>query len=390
MTEGKFMSYSLAAVIFLIAIHLFHSQLLTIYNPLNYLGFHTILELFSISISASIFFISMRMFKKNQLRSSLLLGATFFLVGMIDVLHTLTFKGMPFFFSESSIPKATWFWVIARVIEAVFILVLLLVPDRKISKKFGPITFLFCTSFIISIAFFIFQSENHLPALVIEGKGTTLLKNTIEYFVSFLHFVAMVLVLYRYYIDKKEDHLYQALAFTLLFLSELIFTIYKSVYDLDNFSGHIFKVIGYYFIMKGFLFIPTSVKKIELETVPESALRKILHEQEGIIFKFIKVDEDFIHTFCDGELLKTLDISQSSIVDKSIQEFIPVEGEYIIKYYSRAWHTGEIVRFTVVHNQLSLFVVLKPLTKDGAVYEVIGSVIDITSSHLFNKQVSNI
>jgi hypothetical protein len=390
MTEGKLMSYSLTAVFFLIAIHVFHSQLLTIYNPLNYLGFHMILELFSISISASIFFISIRMFNTTQLRSSLLLAASFFLVGMTDLLHTLTFKGMPYFFSESSIPKATWLWVIARVIEAVFILAFLLLSDSKISKKFRPITLLFCTIFIILITYFIFQFENHLPALVIEGKGTTLLKNTIEYFVSFLHFVAIVLVLYRYYIDKKEDHLYKALAFTLLFLSELIFTIYKSVYDLDNFSGHIFKVIGYYFIMKGFLFIPTSVEKLELETVPESALREMLHEQDGLIFKFIKLDEDFIHTYCDGGLLKTLNIPQTSIVDKSIQEFIPVEGEFIIKYYSRAWHTGEKVRFTVIHNQLSLFVVLKPISKDGSVYEVIGSVIDISSSRSIHKQVSNI
>lgn len=254
MTEGKFMLYTLAGVLFLSTFHIFDAQILMFYDPNNYVGFHTILEFFSISISASIFLFGWKLFEATRSRNFLFLSAVFFLVGLTDLLHTLTFKGMPYFFTESSIPKATWFWVIARSIEAFFILIWLVPPDRRASRRAHHLMFFLCTVFIAAIAFFIFQHENKLPLLVIEGNGTTTLKNSIEYVVGFLHFLAIVLMLYRYYIHKKENYLYSALAFTFLFLSGLVFTIYQSVYDIDNFIGHIYKSIGYYLLMKGFLF----------------------------------------------------------------------------------------------------------------------------------------
>ncbi len=84
--------------------------------------------------------------------------------------------------------------------------------------------------------------EGSLPLLVIEGKGTTVLKNSIEYFVSLILFVSLIISLYHYYLEKSEEKLYFALALVFLLLTELIFTIYQSVFDLDNFLGHVFKV----------------------------------------------------------------------------------------------------------------------------------------------------
>jgi hypothetical protein len=263
MTEGKFMFYTIAAVFFLLLIHIFQAQILILYNPINYVAFHTVLEFFSISISVSIFLYGWKKFEDSKSRSYLLLSVIFFLVAMTDLLHTITFKGMPHFFTESSIPKATWFWIIARMLESSLILLFLLLPDKKLKHDSRPIILFSCMVFIILMAWSIFYYEDRLPLLVIEGKGTTFLKNTIEYMVSSLHLIAIILTLYRYYIDKKELHLFNALAFTFLFLSELIFTIYQSVYDLDNFSGHILKVIGYYFLMKGFLYYPLSKEKLD-------------------------------------------------------------------------------------------------------------------------------
>lgn len=89
---------------------------------------------------------------------------------------------------------------------------------------------------------------------IIEEKGTTLLKNSIEYGISFILFISLVISLYQYYLEKSEEKLYFALAFVLLLLAELIFTIYHSVFNLDNFLGYVFKVYGFYFILKGISF----------------------------------------------------------------------------------------------------------------------------------------
>ncbi|MFK9090078.1 MASE3 domain-containing protein [Bacillus salipaludis] len=110
-TEGRFILFSLLAIVLLMSIHLFQPQIMTFYNPKNYVGFHTLLESFSISISAAILLYGLKCYGKNYSSRMLLLSFTFLLVGTLDLLHTLTFKGMPFFITESSVAKATWFWV---------------------------------------------------------------------------------------------------------------------------------------------------------------------------------------------------------------------------------------------------------------------------------------
>jgi PAS domain-containing protein len=383
------MGYTLVSVLLLILIHIFQPHILTIYNPENYLGFHTILEVLSITLSAYIFLYGWRMFATTKMRSYLILATIFFLVGMIDLFHTLTFNGMPYFFSDSSIPKATWFWVIARSIESIFILIFLLLPNKQLKRDNRPIVLTLSCLIIFAIVGFIFTFENSLPALVIEGKGTTFLKNIIEYFISFLHFVAIVLMLYRYYINKKESYLNNALAFTFLFLSELVFTIYQSVYDLDNFIGHIFKVCGYYFIVKGFFYQPSSQVAKSEEAIKEGELKHIVNEHDGLLFRFTKVEEEYIHTYCNGGLFNVLQLSSTDVVGKSIHDIIPVDGEYIIHYYYMAWNKGEIVRFPVDIDNQTFFVSLKPVVIDGEVTEVIGSAFDMTEALNHRRHVSS-
>lgn len=109
LSEGKFLIYTTSAIILLIGIHIFNQQLTAFYNPDNYVGIHTLLEVFSISISAAIFLYGLKGFGKTKSRLMLLLSFTFFVVGALDVMHTLSFKGMPYFITESSVAKATWF-----------------------------------------------------------------------------------------------------------------------------------------------------------------------------------------------------------------------------------------------------------------------------------------
>lgn len=254
-TEGRFIILSLLAIGLLMAIHLFQRQILAFYDPANYVGFHTLLESYSISISAAIFLYGLKCYGKNRSSRMLLLAFTFLVVGTLDLLHTLSFKGMPYFFTDSSAAKATWFWVTARVFQSCFILALLLIPDRNLKRDYRGGIVLVGMVFASTIGYVIIQFENSLPILMVEGRGTTFLKNGIEYVISFILFVSLVITLYQYHLEKSEAKLAIALAFVFLLLTELIFTIYQSVFDLDNFTGHLFKAAGFYFILKSFYFL---------------------------------------------------------------------------------------------------------------------------------------
>jgi hypothetical protein len=97
-------------------------------SPNDYLPMHTLLELLSIVVSCMVFGLawSLRWQANNSHR--MLLGAGLLAVALIDVAHMLSYPGMPDFVTPSSPEKAINFWLAARFISP--LLVLLLVALR--------------------------------------------------------------------------------------------------------------------------------------------------------------------------------------------------------------------------------------------------------------------
>jgi hypothetical protein len=379
MSERRFLVYIVSAVLLLMLIHLYHSNLSTYLNPENYIAIHTILEFFSMAVSFSIFSYGWKLFNFSRSRKILLLSFLFFIVGMLDLLHTLSFKGMPFFITESSIAKATWFWISARIIESLMMVIVLIVPDRQLQLDPRRACLLLCAVVIGSISFMVFKYEQSLPLLVIEGEGTTILKNLFEYSVSFLHFISIVISLYFYNEGKNGQHLYIALAFTFLFFSGLIFTIYQSIYDIDNFTGHIFKALGYFFIMKGFYF-----SRIADDSFLKDPQEKIWRQTEemiqthyGIIFKLTKQGNDFIHQIIGGALLDDLGFTPNEVNGKTLAEFLPGKAARIEKYYECVWKNNEKIVFDIEIGGNTYAISLMPVMNNGQVIEIAGAVMGI-------------
>ncbi|WHX40096.1 MASE3 domain-containing protein [Mesobacillus sp. AQ2] len=379
MSEGRFLIYTIAAVMFFMLIHLYHSDLSPYLNPENYIAIHTILEFFSIAVSFSIFSYGWKLFGFTKSRKILMLSFLFFIVGVLDLLHTVTFKGMPFFITESSIAKATWFWVAARVAESLLIVLVLILPERQLKMDSRRICLALCTIVLGTIMYMIFRYEQSLPLLVIEGEGTTLLKNVIEYGVGFLHFISIVISLYFYHEGKDGQHLYVALAFTFLFLSELVFTIYQSVYDIDNFTGHLYKAAGYFFIMRGFYF--STIADDSFFTGPREKVwsqpEEMIQSHYGIIFRLTKQGNDFIHKIVGGGLLEDLGFTPNEINGKTLKEFLPEKAGRVEKYYECVWKNNEKIVFDIEIGGNTYAISLMPVLNNGEVVEIAGAVMGI-------------
>ncbi len=107
-------------------------------------------------------------------------------------------------------------------------------------------------------------------------------------------------------------------------------------------------------------------------------LADTIRQQQGIIFKYHKVDESFIHTFFDGELLYKLGWIPKQIIGHKFKPLLGQEElDNLIHNYQVAWQ-GHDVNFELKWKQSTLAVTLKPITKGTKVVEVIGSMIDIT------------
>nr|WP_106782638.1 EAL domain-containing protein [Lysinibacillus timonensis] len=130
--------------------------------------------------------------------------------------------------------------------------------------------------------------------------------------------------------------------------------------------------------------IDITEKKRALQVAEEiqKSLRDLVRQQQGMIFKYIKVGEDFIHTICDGELAYKTGLTPEFVVGKSLEQIFEQEdAEVTLQYYERAW-LGEEVDFEgkLANNSIVYLAALRPIFEDGKVVEVIGSVVDITKS----------
>lgn len=110
----------------------------------------------------------------------------------------------------------------------------------------------------------------------------------------------------------------------------------------------------------------------------ELELKDTIRRQQGIIFKFKKQNNRFIHTLCDGQLLYELNNRPEQIINKDLSEFQSEQvSEFMRDYYEQAWQ-GNDITFEVTLRERICVITLRPIKREEEVIEVIGSCIDIT------------
>lgn len=216
-----------------------------------YLAWHNLFELMSILISFAVFFVAYYTYDQTSDLRAIFLGSVFFLIGAIDLLHTLSFKGMPDFFgANTGANRATTFWIIARLFSGLGFLIAALIPaDRK--SRINRLYFVVIPA-IISAAVFISVSycPQIYPQMYIEGKGLTEIKIDLEYVVMALCAAAIIVFMREY--KHTKDFLTVVFSGSLLLriFSELAFTNYSRVYDIYNYLGHVYKILAYFIVFR--------------------------------------------------------------------------------------------------------------------------------------------
>lgn len=117
----------------------------------------------------------------------------------------------------------------------------------------------------------------------------------------------------------------------------------------------------------------------ELLKSAQRELQDTIRLHQGMIFKYKKIKNRFIHTQCDGELLYRFGILSSQVIGKELEDFLPYQNAIDkTAYYRRAWEGEEYVTYEDELNGINYLATLRPIKKAGVVVQVIGSCIDIT------------
>jgi len=229
--------YSTAAI--------FNDQFMHFMSITGYLTWHVIIEFIGILVAFSIFTVTYFVYEESADLSMIILGCAFLTMGILDMLHTFSFKGMSdFFISNSSANRATTLWILSRTFGSIGVLLSVSIPFRvkfHIKKEVFAIS---TTVFSILLFLIVTFIPNFFPPMFIDGKGLTITKIVMEYVVIIIMAITFIIILTKYKrTGQRLEHQF-LIALILMMFTEFAFTNYGSVYDVYNYIGHMFKIIA--------------------------------------------------------------------------------------------------------------------------------------------------
>ncbi len=214
----------------------------------NYLLAHTLIELYAVIISFTIFYLAWNSRKYSDNNYLLLLGIAYLFVGGLDLLHTISYRGMGVFTgSDANLP--TQLWIAARYVESISVLIAPAFIVRRLRAGFAFTGYVVVTLVLLLSIFY----WKIFPDCYVAGSGLTSFKVISEYIISALLIVGgWRLYLNRVNMDRSVFKLLIA-AIILTIASEMAFTLYTDVYGLTNFIGHAFKLVSFYLLYRAII-----------------------------------------------------------------------------------------------------------------------------------------
>ncbi|QGG48329.1 PAS domain S-box protein [Heliorestis convoluta] len=242
-----------------------------------------------------------------------LVGFGFFVVAVMDVIHTISFIG----YFQSPLDQhdlSSRFWVAGRFVEA---LVLLLISKNIIFRttKWNWLLMSLLLSIILSV--FLFYPPA-MPSLFINGQGATGTKILMEIVITSMFALALFFRYRKFNSWSTEKDRYVFLALLITIPGELIFAVFTSVNSYLMVLGHLLKICYYYYLFKG-IFVSTITAPYRDLELSSERFYKIFHKVP-VSLSIVSID-DYKYVDVNKEWVATTGYSREEIINKSQNEF---------------------------------------------------------------------
>jgi signal transduction histidine kinase len=217
-------------------------------SRLNYLLFHSSVEVFSIVIAFAIFAIawnSRRIMDSNYL---LFIGIACLFVGGVDLLHTLAYSGMGVF-PEHGANLATQLWIATRYMLSFSLFAALFFANRKFRPSLVIAGYAVVTALLFGSIFY----WGNFPQAFVDGVGLTPFKVASEYVISFILLCAIGLLIRKRSEFSGDVVKLMVAAMAVAIAAEMAFTLYSDVYGVANMIGHLLTLVSFYLIYKALI-----------------------------------------------------------------------------------------------------------------------------------------
>jgi len=218
-------------------------------TQVNYLLFHTLIELISVVIAACVFTLTWNSARYISNPYLLVVGISYLFIGILDLMHTISYKGMPIFTDYDY--YANQLWIAARSLESVTLLAgfTLLLKGRRVSTAALFLLNTVVSSVLLASIFY----WKVFPVCFVEGVGLTPFKIYSEYAICLVLAASLVLLIKNR--QRFTVSVYRFLRWSIIctIVSELAFTFYIDNYGISNLVGHYFKLFAFLMIYRAII-----------------------------------------------------------------------------------------------------------------------------------------
>ncbi|GLY11605.1 SpoIIE family protein phosphatase [Pseudobacillus badius] len=250
-TEKKAHLYMWSSFAVFLSLISFSGLFSSAYEPLknNFTLIHFVLEFVSIAVSAIIASNGWVAFTHTLAMNRLLFSSAFVAVAFFDLMHILTFSGAVTFIETDASSLTIWFWVLGRLAQSASLAFIVFSTDRGTAPRSTRWLTYGCSLLLaVLISIMVILYSGSWPALVQYGHPTKV-KNAAEYLFIAIHLLMLVKSAIVYRKQQRIELLLIMLSSYSLIFSSWLMTLYQSPYDYLSFGGHLFKVLGYFFLV---------------------------------------------------------------------------------------------------------------------------------------------
>lgn len=235
----------------------------------SYIALHSALETCSIVVCVLVYVVARATTRDQRNRNMTLLGVCFLGVALLDFMHTQSYFGMPALITPSSPGKAINFWLAARLLAACALVAIAFlswertVPARELRRWTA-----WMMLGVALVSWVFLYRPQWMPQTFVPGQGLTPFKIWAEYVIIALSCVA-AFGFYRLIARPRAegsapiafDPVALLAASAVTAMAEMFFTIYTDVNGIFNVLGHVYKVIGAWFLYRGL--VATNLSEVE-------------------------------------------------------------------------------------------------------------------------------
>lgn len=217
----------------------------------GYLSFHTLLEMVSLVVSMLVFSVGWNAHRQILSGNIVVLACMFFAVGWLDFFHTVSYTGMPSFITQNDWEKHLNYWLPARLLAALALLIVAIRPWQPFRRDVTRYVLLVAmVGFVAVINWLVLAHQNLLPTWFVPGKGLTQTKRGVEYLTIVINLASALVFGWRMRSPQPYNVTLLLAASCVMAMGEFFFTLYTTMTGAYNVLGHVYKSISYLIIYR--------------------------------------------------------------------------------------------------------------------------------------------